>query len=245
MTIKDRACVRKRLLMKIIAFLLPVFLSSLCFAEPLEVGVTHAPPFYVVDGQDVKGLLADMLSEVLAKANIEFVMKPYPIKRLHLNLIKGTTDIYLGAPKPALSGFEDATIQSETSPVKLELWSLSTSREPLLNNIEDLSGKGVIVINGYAYGGLINHIKNPDQNISVYEVDSFAQGVGMLRKGRADYLLDYRKIAELYFKNDNASDLKYSVLSDVDLYFIVSKRTKGAEDVLTRIEKALNELNEG
>ena len=64
----------------------------------------------------------------------------------------------------------------------------------------------------------------------------------MLQKRRADYLIDYRESAEIYLKKYPLPDLEHTVLSVVDLYFIVSRKTPDTEKVLARMEAAFREL---
>ncbi len=61
---------------------------------------------------------------------------------------------------------------------------------------EDLSGKKIIVMSGFSYGGWINFIDDPANNVSVHKTTDHMQALKLLHRGRKDYLLDYRRPIE-------------------------------------------------
>ena len=173
-----------------------------------------------------------------------FVWRPYPTKRVYQNLIDGNIDIYLGPLKPAFEGFKESVLHRDFSPVSIELRSFYFGDKPEITKKEDLSGKDVLIIRGYTYGGLVNFILDPKNNVKYREINSFDQAMQILKKGRADYHLDYRKTGEIYLKNNPEPDLKNSTLFSVDLYFMVSKHTPDAEKILESVENAFRKVKE-
>lgn len=213
-------------------------------SETLKVGASFAPPYYTVEGENVTGIFGDLMSKVFSEAGFDFIWKPYPTKRVYMNLINGEIDVYLGPLKPEFEGFQESVIHSEFSPVSIELRCFYFGENPEITKHEELSGKNILLIRGYTYGGLVNFIHDPKNNVQYTEISSFGQAIAMLKTKRADYHLDYRKTGEIYLENTPEPDLKHSTLSRVDLYFIVSKHASDAETVLTRIESAFRKIHE-
>ncbi len=215
---------------------------STSFSETLNVGASFAPPYYTVQDKQVTGIFGELMSQVLSEAGFDVIWKPYPTKRVYINLINGRLDVYLGPLKPEFKEFQTSVIHSRFSPVSIELRCFYFGEKSEITKREELSGKSILLIRGYTYGGLINFIHDPENNIHYSETRSFGQAVAMLKSKRADYHLDYRKTGEVYLKNTPEPDLKYSTFAHVDLYFIVSKHTPNAETVLTRIENAFRKI---
>ncbi len=216
---------------------------STSFSETLNVGASFAPPYYTVQDRQVTGIFGELMSQVLSEAGFDIIWMPYPTKRVYINLINGELDIYLGPLKPEFKDFTNSVLHSRFSPVSIELHSFYFGEKPEITRREALSGKNILLIRGYTYGGLINFIRNPENNVHFTEINSFDQAVAMLKSKRADYHLDYRKTGEIYLKNNPEPDLKYSALSHVALYFIISKHTPNAETILTRIENAFRKIH--
>ena len=211
-------------------------------ASQLKVGADVAPPYYIVDGKNVMGFFGDFMAKVVTEAGFELVWMPSSTKRIYRNLAAGQVDVYFGPLQPDLDGFDNTVIHSKLSPFTLELRVYYFGDKPAITKKEDLLDKDIIIESGYTYGGLINYIQDPKNNINHYEVRSFGQAMRMLKMGRYDYHLDYKKTGSLYFEKHNEPDLKHSILQSVNLYFIVSKKTKDAEQILNRLEKALSRL---
>lgn len=66
----------------------------------------------------------------------------------------------------------------------------------------------------------------------------------MLKKGRGDYLLNYKYIDSEYIEKSQISDLTARTLFRWNCYFNVHKNVPVAEDLLKRIEAGYLELIE-
>ncbi len=218
-----------------------LFLSALA-EQPLIVEAGFAPPYYTVDGEKVSGILVDMVSRVLDEAGIPFSIKAHPTKRVYRNLINGTGHIFLGPLKPEFPDFGTSTLHSSFCPMQLDLRCFMLGQKSPVSDRKSLAGKNVLIRQGYTYGGLANFIRDVQNRVNYYEVASFEEGIRMLQNRRADYFIDYRESAEIYLKKYPLPDLEHTVLSVVDLYFIVSRKTPDAEKVLARMEAAFRKL---
>ncbi len=228
----------------ILSVLILLLSFSKSYSEPLKVGASFAPPYYTVEGENVTGIFGDLMSKVISEAGFSFIWKPYPTKRVYMNLIHGKIDTYLGPLKPAFEGFKESVIHSKFSPVSIELRAYYFGEKPEITKKEELSGKNILIIRGYTYGGLVNFILDPKNNVKHREIESFGQAIKMLKVKRAAYHLDYKKTGEIYLESNSEPDLKHSELFSVDLYFMVSKHNSDAETVLTRIVSAFRKIKE-
>lgn len=228
----------------ILSVLILLVTFSKSYSEPLKAGASFSPPYYTVEGENVTGIFGNLISKVFSEAGLDFIWKPYPTKRVYANLINGEIDIYLGPLKPAFKGFKQSVIHSKFSPVSIELQCFYFGEKPEITKKEELSGKNILIIRGYTYGGLINFILDAKNNVKYHEIKSFGQAIKMLKIKRSDYHLDYRKTGEIYLESNSEPDLKHSTLFSVDLYFMISKHTSDAETVLTRIESAFRKIKE-
>jgi polar amino acid transport system substrate-binding protein len=235
-----RACIKPTIFSISIIF---ITISS-SYSEPLKVGASFAPPYYTVEGENVTGVFGDLITKVFKEAGLEFVWKPYPTKRVYQNLIEGKIDIYLGPIKASLKGFNESVIHSDFSPVNIELRSYYFGEKPEITKKEELSGKNLLIIRGYTYGGLVNFILDPKNKVKSKEINSFEQAIEMLKANRADYHLDYKKTGEIYLKNNSEPDLRHSTIFNVNLYFMVSKHTPDHEKLLSILENAFRKLKE-
>lgn len=212
------------------------------YSDSLKVGASFAPPYYTIKGENVSGIFGDLMSKVISEAGFAFIWKPYPTKRLYTNLINGEIDVYLGPLEPAFEGFNKFVIHSHFSPVSIELRSFYFGNKPEITKKEDLSDKNILIIRGYTYGGLINYILDPKNDVKYREIKSFDQAIKLLELKRADYHLDYRKTGEIYLEKNFTPGLKHSTLFGVDLYFMVSKHHSIAETILARIEDSFRKI---
>ncbi len=163
---------------------------------------------------------------------------------VYLNLINGEIDLYLGPLRPAYEGFDEKVLVSEFPPVQIELRSYFLGDKPAITTKEDLSGKKVSIIRGFTYGGLINYILEPQNQVRYQEIKSFDQAVRLLQNQRVDYHLDYRQTGDEFVAQNRLPNLRQSTLFRVDLYFMVSRQHPQAELLLQRLQTGFLEIKE-
>lgn len=159
--------------------------------KTLRVAYLEFPPvtYQAVDGTPA-GSFIELTRKVAAEAGYEAEFLYLPVSRVYLYLSNGAIDVWPGVSQvPVLQG---NVLESwvSPSPVHLSAWYLDG--KPPLTNLEQLRGKRVIVIGGYTYAGLLSWLE-ADGDIRVTESPNHRSAVDMLKRGRGDYLLDYRQ----------------------------------------------------
>lgn len=232
------------------AILVSVLLAMTSVAQAFEIkaGITSFPPFYIINkNQSPSGLLLDIMTKTLEHANLDYRLDNYPTKRLYKNLALGKTHLFLGIKDSP--EYDGNVLYSETAISQIQMRIYAIGNTPLPMSKEDINGHKIITIHGYGYGGLVNYFADPKNKIEVTSTSEHRSSFLMLKNKRASYLINYKHPAEAALKTLNIKDLKYTNFYDVKVYFIVSKETPNAQQLLNKLESAYldlvkkNELN--
>ncbi|MDM8524899.1 transporter substrate-binding domain-containing protein [Desulfococcaceae bacterium HSG8] len=205
------------------------------------MGALHFPPFYFVKSTShVEGNLMDMITKILKRASIDYVVRGYPPKRLYKNVADGKTDIWVGNKEVPV--YEGKIIHSDFPIFQVELRVYTIDDKELPSVKEELRAKNIITMRGYSYGGMIKFLEDPENKISTDPANSHKSALLKLKGGRADYLLDYKYPVSKELEKTKVKNLKYNTLFKIPLYIMVSKKTPKAEKILHRMEKAYHQL---
>lgn len=206
-------------------------------APALKAGVLDFPPYYIVKNEnDVRGSLAEVIRKVLGRAGYTYVLNGYPPKRLYKNIADGTVHVWLGVG--GVPDYEGKVLYSDIKVEEIEVRLYTLDGKPLLKSIEDLKGRTVILQRGYGYGGMVSFLEDPRNKITPDYTDGHELAFKKLLKGRADYLLDYRQPAEALIRKERIGGVKSSSMKTLGVYFIISKKTPDAENILKKIDAA-------
>lgn len=223
-------------------FILPVvwvFLGpASSYADPYEVGIVDFPPYAVIEKSGkCSGIMVELLEKVLKKAEIPYKITPFPQKRLFKNLATGDTDTYMGIK--GVPYYEGKVLFSDVAVSEIDLRAYCLKGTPLIRSRDQLKGKSLIVIMGYGYGGLIRYLKDPKNRITLDPTTTHALAFRKLKAKRADYVLDYRRPASVAIAaEDMAEEVAFTSIAKLNIYFIVSKKTPDAEELMKRMENA-------
>ena len=189
-----------------------------------QVGVLDFPPYAVIEKSGVcKGILVDLLEKVLQRGGMSYTLTGFPQKRLFSNLATGQTDIYMGIK--GVPYYDGKVIYSRFPVSDLDLRIYFRKGTPSAEGIGALKGKRVIVIMGYGYGGLIQFLKDPANQITLDPSHTHAIAFRKLAAGRADYVLDYRQPASIAVKEEGIKGLESNSISKIDIFFIAVSYT--------------------
>ncbi len=231
--------------LRTIITLLTIWLCSinLAIGAKIKTGIINFPPFYVVNENGKhSGLCLDILVATLKKANLDYNINSYPPMRLFRNLNTGSTDLFLGIKGSPL--YDEQVYYSKMPISHIQLRVYATGDTPLPSVKDDLIEKSVIAIRGYGYDGLINYLVDPENKINIMYNSQHEAAFLMLKNKRAEYLLDYKHPADRVLQELNIPDLKYVNLYEVELFFIVSKNSPNALQLMNKLETAYNALRE-
>lgn len=132
----------------------------------IKAGVISFPPFYVVNSdQTLSGIYLDILKKTLQHAQIKYRLDIYPTKRLYNNLKNGKTELFLGIK--GSPEYDEHVLYSTTAISQIQMRIYAIGDMPLPETKEDIDNHKVITLRGYSYGGLINYLTDPKNNITI------------------------------------------------------------------------------
>ncbi len=221
--------------------LLFLFLSADVHAITLKLGYIEFPPFtYTDDKGKPAGILIELAQKVYPEAGCDFVAVSYPVRRLASYIGSGDLDIWMGLK--TLPEFEGKSYIGKSVIAELVLRAYTRGKKPPILSQADLSGKSLIVMRGYSYGGWITFIEDPKNNVNHIKANKHDAAFNMLLAGRADYLLDYKEPSEAALQKIRIPDLSYNQISALPCYFVVTKKLPEGQDIVNRLDKAYEKM---
>jgi len=212
-------------------------------AQEIAVGYIEFPPVFSTNEMGKpEGLLIDLAKMVIPKAGYRWTAHSRPTKRMANNIVNGDLDLWIGLS--TLPEFENTTYIGKPVVSTIELNAYWLGDKPAILSKEDLSGKQVITLHGFSYGGWINYIQNPLNNVTECRAFTHEQAVNMLKHGRCDYLLNYSGPMRDMLKQVPIKALQKNRISALEARFVVSKKTKNAQQLLQALVTAYNGLVE-
>jgi polar amino acid transport system substrate-binding protein len=233
--------------LRFVRFLFPLLIIVATFTPTVagektyRVGVLDFPPFCVIHKTgEYTGILVEVLEKVLKHNGISYTIAGMPPKRLYTGLSTGEIDIYMGVKGVPL--YAGKVFFSDSVVADIDLRVYSRKGAPVIQSLEQLKGKKIMVLMGYGYGGLIRFLKDPRNRITLDPTADHITAFRKLKAGRADYVLDYRRPASKAIEEVGLKDFDYGSIMKLDVYFIVSKKTPGAEELMGKIENSYQAL---
>lgn len=208
---------------------------DLSFGQPVQVGITHFPPLYVIDKQHVlSGILLDLMQRSLSRAGLDYKVQGYPPKRLYFGLAEGKVDLFIGLKGNPL--YDDKVIYSANPVSYLELRIYAVAGQEIPHEAEQLLSQRIAIIRGYGYGGLRPVLLSQQNKPFVTELNTHKNALAMLESGRIRYLLDYKNPVEATLRENTFANFDYIMISKLPTYFIVSKASKNPRNLMQLLE---------
>ncbi len=207
------------------------------YDKELTFGYMEFPPHYYT-GQSGKaeGYLIDLIHELAAISGYKVKPILLPPKRAVRMVAAGKVDLWFGLPTIAI--YKDRVLISKSPVEQLTLKLYSTNPITDFRGRDQLAGKSIVVMRGYTYGGLIDFIKDPQNNISLLQVSDHHQGLRVLVGRKMDYLIDYERTVDMVIDKANVPPLYSYELSSIDVYLTVFRGLKNAEEIMAKLEGA-------
>ena len=210
-------------------------------ATTLRLGFIEFPPYTYTNDKGVpSGILIELAKQVYPEAGLSFVATSYPVRRLASYIGSGDLDIWMGLK--TLPEFEGKSYVGRSVIAELVLRAYARGKKPAISKKEDLSGKSIIIMRGYSYGGWINYIDDPKNRVDHIKANKHEAAFNMLLAGRADYVLDYKDPSEKALQKIRIPDLTYNQISAFPCYFVVSKKHPEGSEIVERLDRAFEKL---
>lgn len=224
-------------------FSFPSFASS----RTIKIGYVEFPPMtYTDEHGNPSGVIIDITSKTLKKAGYHWTAKSLPAKRLAKMLTNGDVQLWIGLS--TLPEFKGKTYVGNSVVKKLQLRAYTIGKRKPILTTNDLIGQTILILRGYSYGGWINFIKDPENQIDYLEFNSHKSAFKWLdvcsKKTLPCYLLNYKHPSEIVLRSANFQNIQYNEISELNIHFVVTKQMDDAAVVLDKIEQAFLQLKE-
>ncbi|MCW2237306.1 substrate-binding periplasmic protein [Azospirillum canadense] len=203
-------------------------------AQAVKLGYVEFPPYTRTDGGTAKGSLVEAFDKAAKAAGIAYTAESAPARRLFSGIADGEFHVFLGIK--SVKEFEGTTLVSAAPIARIELNAYGVGDAPAVKAKEDLSGKAVIALNGYSYGGWRAWMDDPTNKVQIVEARTADQALQLLQAGRAPVLLQYSLPMQQALGGKAAPELKAAPVQALDVYVVVSKKAPDAEALLARLE---------
>jgi polar amino acid transport system substrate-binding protein len=207
--------------------------------KPLIVGYIDFQPLYGTVNKKPEGILIDITRKVFENLDLSYKQRSMPTKRLFSSLKKGRIQVWCGIKINELQ----ASVWSGNEVLHhltLNFYSLSKG----LNIVKksDLIGKKVILLLGYNYGGWGEYIRNKKNGVNFIDVKSHDDALRLLKKGRYQYLLNYRAPMNIALNKSPAPDLEQQTISKLPIVFNITKKMANSKELLKHLDSSLAKL---
>lgn len=186
------------------------------------------------------GYVNDITIKTLDNAGIPYKLENYSAARFFKQLAEGDIQFFNGLSSiPVVS---ENCISSDIKLFPLEMRVYWRGDRPPIAEKEDLIGHSVILVRGFTYKDWGAWIREGKQDIEFFDVNTHESAFKMLRRGRAEYLLNYKYIDSEVLDRVQITDLQVKPLYRWYCYFNIHKDTPNAAALLRRIEDSYKEL---
>lgn len=236
---------KKNIIYSVVAVIVSVICVLPSSAQTLKIGYVEFPPMTYTDknGQ-AAGFIIDIAARSLEKAGFEWSAISLPAKRMANSLVTGNIHVWLGLA--TMEQFNGTTFVGKSVVEQLVLRAYTMGDKPPILTQQDLQGKTLLLLRGYSYGGWSSFIKDPANKINYLEFDSHTKAFERLEKLSQKipetYLLDYKHPSEVVLLELDIDGIQFNQVSSFDMHFIVTRKLDGAENILSRIETAYQQL---
>ncbi len=209
----------------------------------LKVGYFEFPGVTYTDEAGVPaGLVNEITVKTLEQAQIPFAIQSYPAARFFRYLEQGKVHLFNGVS--SIPVVARSTISSQINLFPLHMRVYWVGDKPAVTQKEDLIGHSVILVKGFTYKDWGEWIREPSNQVTFFDAYSHLDAFKMLKRERAEYLLNYRYIDANVLKKVDIPDMQTRTLFKWDCVFNLHKDTPNAEAILKKLEESYQTLVE-
>ncbi len=210
----------------------------------VQVGYFEYPGLTYTDSNGkAAGFVNEITMKTLEHAGIKYSITSYPAARFFDYLSQGKIDLFNGLS--AIEVVKNTTLSSRINlfPLNMRVYSLPGNK--IVNKKEDLRGHSVILVRGFTYKDWGKWIRDKANGVTFYETETHEAAFEMLKRGRANYLLNYKYIDDACLKNIKIPNLVITTPPQEEPWycsFNIHKNTPHAKHILIKLEKSYLQL---
>lgn len=219
--------------------ILGVFFTAPLFASkvsPLKWGYINFQPYHFNDKDKVEGEIVDAVDQIFNKAQLRFSPIQLPNKRAKLYLEQGRVDFtiviesYVNQP--------DNYLRSKRPFYLIKLGAVCRYKSNTIKSIDDLKGIRLILLTGYSYGLDFELDKQRGFDV-VLKAQNHTQALSALEYDRGDCALGYKGPFQSEDYEQNKLNLHFYPMDEFPVYLYLNKQVANADDVMKRINNAM------
>lgn len=197
--------------------------------------IEFPPLAYTTDAGEAEGTFIDLAEGVADQAGYDIRWQELPIERVYLYLERGDIDMWLGsASVPELASYTQET-DFRTGSIRLNVYSREGTVP--VSGLADLQGKRLILIRGYTYWRLLDHLKDdPDTLITV--APGHRSAIRMLAFKRGDYLINFQSPMDNILKTSPRPGLRHDNLLKWPLTLVFSRKAPATGKMIKDLNRA-------
>ena len=203
--------------------------------NPVIMGYMNFPPLMEDIGGSPEGTMIDLVRKIALDQKLDVTYVHPPTTRLYQAIVRGEVHLWVGSPYTR--SLRDKILYTKKPVTHADLYLFARKEHPV-PVLDELSGKSLIVLEGYQYGALLKRITTTHRDMLILPARNRETAFDLLEKKRADYFLDYRKPNIDMFE-------KYSTreVQSFDIHLIVSKNAPQPELLMEKLEQGLVNIN--
>lgn len=187
------------------------------------------------------GKAVELLRKLLDEAGYTAEVRILPAARIWLGLESGEVHLWPGVlNKP---GLDEHTLLTgrDLGQVNIDLYYLPG--QPAPDWPQGLRGRSVIMITNFTYtNALKDTVLDPELDLTLYKSNSHRGAVEMLRRGRGDYLLDYRAQVDVVLEKLDGISLEHVEVAVQPMRLVLSRHSGFAEQLRQDLDAAFDRL---
>ncbi len=162
-----------------------------------------------------------------------------PVPQALREVVHGDIDMLMVIQHPLLQG---KTSYSQYPVDTMYLEAYHSKQHPSVSSIAALRNQRVALLRGYGYGGLLNQLLAPDNQLSITIADSHKQAFGLLAENKVDVVINYRRPSEQALSELQLNDVVASPIQSSEIFFAVSEKSGQNLQLVKALDQAILEL---
>lgn len=235
--------------MKGLLIVLTTLFSLATNAKLLLVGDSEHPPYSYLDGDELKGVYYEIVSQALKDYDVDITIELHPWKRALKMVELGKADgifppHYFPTKRPFISTYSDQVLQENVA--------VFCSGDDKLDDLswpQDFTNKTFVLSQGVKMGGDEFWSAVDNKQIDAFEVEGPEEALMMLSKGRADChindmftLLWHQKV--MGESSDTLQEMKILSSSGGHLGLAAHLPLQDAQKLLSYFNQQLSEMSQ-